>query len=119
MKITTSLEGQLWKLAVATLGSHALEQLVVERLKVCVKTRAVNMYGFLRLEWLGEEALKALRRGQRLAGAELEFSRDDPTKVAVLHCHSSYLLRGIVQALPLDALPVELLEWRMQLDLGM
>ncbi|MGY2337793.1 hypothetical protein ACW9HW_00890 [Pseudomonas sp. SDO5532_S415] len=119
MKITTSLEGQLWKRAVATLGSHALEQLVVERLKGYVKTRAVNMYGFLHLEWLGEEALKALRRGQRLAGAELEFSRDDPTKVAVLHCHSSNLLRGIVQALPLDALPLELLEWRMQLDLGM
>lgn len=118
MKITTSLEGQLWKLAVTTLGTLALEQLVVELLKGCVKTRAVNMYGFLRLEWLGEEALKALRRGQRLAGVESEFSREDPTKVAVLHYHSSHLLRGIVQALPLDVLPVELLEWRMQLDLG-
>lgn len=76
------------------------------------------MYGFLRLEWLGQEALEALRRGQRLAGAELTFFGDDPNKVAVLLCHSSHLLRGIVQALPPEALPKDLLEWRMQLDMG-
>lgn len=52
MKITTAVEGQLWKLAVATLGTLALEQLVVELLKGCVKTRAVNMYGFYALNGL-------------------------------------------------------------------
>jgi len=119
MKITTPLEGQLWQLAVTTLGAQGLEQLVAELLKNHVRTRAVNMYGFLRLECLGQEALDALRKGQRRAGAELAFSGDDPSKVAILHCHSGHLLRGIVQALPPDVLPENLLEWRMQLDIGL
>lgn len=118
MKITAAHEGQLWKLAVATLGTQALEQLVAELLKGYVRTREVNMYGFLRLEWLGSEALAALRNGQRLAGAELAFCRNAPDEVAILHCHSTHLLRGIVQALPPEALPEGLLEWRTQLDLG-
>ena len=117
MRITTPLEGQLWRLAVATLGAERLEQLVAELLTGYVRTHKVNMYGFLRLEWLGHEALEALRRGQRLAGAELGFFGEDPTKVAILHCHSSHLLQAIVQALPPDVLPENLIEWRMQLDL--
>jgi hypothetical protein len=52
-----------------------------------------------------------LRRGQRQARAELCFFGEDPTKVTILHCHSSHLLRGIVQALPQDVLPEDLLEW--------
>jgi hypothetical protein len=119
MKITTPLEGQLWKLAVATLGAQALEQLVVELLKGHQRIHRVNMYGFLRLEWLGQDALETLRKGQRLAGAELAFFGDDPIKVAILHCHSGHLLRGIVQALPPEVLPEDVLEWRVQLDLGL
>ncbi|MDR8365033.1 hypothetical protein [Pseudomonas sp. JL3] len=119
MRITTPLEGQLWKLAVATLGAVRLEHLVAELLTGHEKTRAVNMFGFLRLEWLGLEALEALRNGLRLAGAELAHLRGDPTKVAILHCHSSHLLRGIAQALPPEVLPEELFEWRIQLDMGM
>ncbi|WP_260958475.1 hypothetical protein [Pseudomonas citri] len=119
MKITTPLEGQLWQLAVATLGAQGLEQLVAELLKSHVRARTVNMYGFLRLEWLGQEALEALRKGQRRAGAKLAFFEDDPSKVAILHCHSGHLLRGIVQTLPPEVLPEDLLEWRMQLDLGL
>ncbi|MBB2885043.1 MULTISPECIES: hypothetical protein [Pseudomonas] len=119
MKITPPLEGQLWQLAVATLGAQGLEQLVAELLKSHVRTRAVNVYGFLRLEWLDQEALEALRKGQRRAGAELAFSGDDPSKVAILHCHSGHLLRGIVQTLPPEVLPEDVLEWRMQLDIGL
>ena len=77
------------------------------------------MYGFLRLEWLGQEALEALRKGQRRAGAVLAFFGDDPSKVAILHGHSAHLLRGFVQTLPPEALPEDLLEWRMQLDIGL
>lgn len=119
MRITTPLEGQLWKLALATLGAERLEHLVAELLKGYVRTHKVNMYGFLRLEWLGREALDALRKGQRLAGAELAFFVEDPTKVAILHCHSGHLLRGIVQTLPPDVVPEAVLEWRIQLDLGL
>jgi len=50
MKITPLLEGQLWQLAVTTLGAQGVEQLVAELLKSHVKTRAVNMYGFLHIE---------------------------------------------------------------------
>ncbi|URM26331.1 hypothetical protein LLY42_20665 [Pseudomonas frederiksbergensis] len=92
---------------------------MAELLKNHVRTRAVNMYGFLRFEWLGQEASDALRKGQRRTGVELAFFGDDPSKVAILHCHSGHLLRGIVQALPPDVLPENLLEWRMQLDIGL
>lgn len=119
MKITPLLEGQLWQLAVATLGAQGLEQWVTELLKGHVKTRAVNIYGFLHVEWLGQAALEALRKGQRRAGAELAFLGEDPSRVAILHCHSSHLLRGIVQTLPPEVLPEDLIEWRMQLDLGL
>ena len=119
MKISPLLEGQLWQLAVTTLGAQGLEQFVTERIKSHVKTRAVNMYGFLHIEWLGQAALEALRKGQRRAGAELAFLGEDPSRVAILHCHSSHLLRGIVQTLPPELLPVNLIEWRMQLDLGL
>lgn len=118
MKITPPLEGQLWQLAVATLGAQGLEQLVAELLKSHVRARAVNMYGFLRLEWLGQEALEALSKGQRRSGTGLAFLGDAPSKVAILHCHTAHLLRGIVQSLPLELLE-DLLEWRMQLDIGL
>ena len=90
MKITTLLEGHLWKLAVGTLGAERLEQLVADLLRGYVKTHKFNMYGFLRLEWVGHEALEALRKGQRLAGAELAFYGVDPTNVAVLDCHCAH-----------------------------
>ncbi|MGE8067112.1 hypothetical protein [Pseudomonas sp. NPDC089569] len=118
MKITRPIEGQIWKLAVATLGSQGLEELVVDLLKSHVRKRAVNMYGFLHVEWLGAAALAALRNGQRRAGAELRFMEDDPRKVAILHCHCAYLLQGIVKALPVEALDDGLLVWRLQLDVG-
>jgi len=73
MTITSPHEGQLWQLAVNTLGSQDLEQLVAELLKSHVRTRSVNMYGFSSIEWLGQEALEALRRAQRRSGAELAF----------------------------------------------
>jgi hypothetical protein len=118
MKITTPQEGHLWKLALATLGAECLAQLVADLLGGYVKTRKVNMYRFLRLEWLGHEALEALRKGQRLAEAELGFFGEDPAKVAILNCHSGHLLRGIVQALPVEVLPADVIEWRLQLDMG-
>lgn len=118
MKITPPLEGQLWQLAMTTLGAQGLEQLVTELIKSHIKTRAVNMYGFLHVEWLGQAALEALRKGQRRAEAELAFLGEDPSRVAILNCHSGHLLRGIVQTLSPDLLPDRLLEWRLQLDLG-
>lgn len=119
MKITSPLEGQIWQLAVTALGKQGLEKFVADKLKNHVKTRAVNSYGFLRLEWLGHEALEALRTGQRRAGVDLSFLGNDTSKVAILHCHSSYLLRAIVQSLPISALPDNISEWRLQLDLGL
>lgn len=78
MKITPFLEGQLWQLAVTTLGAQGLEQLVAELLKSHVKARAVNMYGFLRVEWLGPAALEALRNGQLRAGGRTSVARERP-----------------------------------------
>jgi hypothetical protein len=118
MSINVPREGEIWKLAVATLGAHVLQDLVERLLKSYVKTRKVDNLGFLRLEWLGFEALEALRTGYRLAGTGPHIFGENPNFVALPNGHRSHLLRGLVLALPVDRLPVDLVEWRLQLDLG-
>lgn len=119
MVITVPKEGEIWKLALETLGAHALQELVEQLLKRYVNTRKVDNLVFLRLEWLGLEALEALRTGHRLAGTGPLIFGENPNFVALPNGRRSHLLRGIVQALPVDLLPVDLVEWRLQLDLGM
>lgn len=117
--MTVPEEGVIWKLAVETLGKEALQTLVAQLLQSHVSTRKVDNVGFLRLEWLGAEALEALREGQRITGKRSMMLEEDPTKVALPSRHRSHLLRGIIQAIPSQRLREDLLEWRLQLDLGM
>lgn len=94
MTITVPRDGEIWKLAVETLGP-------------------------LRREWLGPKALEALRAGQQLARKDPLIFEENLNSVALPSGHRSYLLlRGIVQAIPADRLPEDLREWRLQLDLG-
>ena len=117
--MTVPEEGKIWKLAAQTLGARALQVLVEQLLKSYKNTRNVDNLGFLRLEWVGAEALEALREGQRLAGKRPMMFEADPTTVALPNRHRSHLLRGIIQAIPAERLPEDLIEWRLQLDLAM
>lgn len=97
---------------------ESLAHLVAELLASYVKTRPVDILGYLRSEWLGAEALQALREGQRLAAMGPRLFEDNPDAVALPNGQRYHLLRGIVVALPPDTLTKDLLEWRLQLDLG-
>jgi len=119
MMITVPREGEIWKLAVEALGAQRLQEVVEELLKGYLSKRKVDNFGYLRCEWLGREALEALRAGQKLAGKEPRVFEENPNAVALPNGHRSHLLRGLVQALPVDRLPLDLVEWRLQLDLGM
>lgn len=52
MVINVPQEGKIWQLAAATLGVESLAHLVVELLASYVKTRPVDILGYLRSEWL-------------------------------------------------------------------
>lgn len=119
MAITVPQEGKIWQLAAATLGVESLAHQVAELLASYVKARPVDILGYLRSEWLGVEALQALREGQRLVAKRPRLFEDNPDAVALPNGQRYHLLRGIVAALPPDTLTEDLLEWRLQLDLGM
>lgn len=101
------------------LGAQRLQELVQELLKGYVNNRNVDILGYLRREWLGGEVLAALRAGQRLARGEPLIHQENLNTVAISNGHRAHLLRSVIQALPLDRLPENLLEWRLKLDLGM
>jgi hypothetical protein len=82
-----------------------------------VNHRKVDILGYLRCEWLGPEALAALREGLRLARREPLIYEDKLDSVALSNGHRAHLLRCIIQALPVDRLPEDLLEWRLKLDI--
>lgn len=100
MAITVPREGEIWKLAVETLGALQLQELVEELLKSYVNTRKVDNLGYLRREWLGPEAMAALCAGQRLARRGPLLFEENIKDVALPNGHRSHLLRGIVQTIP-------------------
>lgn len=99
-------------------GTQRLQVLIEDLLKSYVNTRKVDNLGYLRREWLGPEAMAALRAGQRLARRGPLLFEENLNAVALPNVHRSHLLRGIVQTIPADRSPGDLLEWRLQLDLG-
>ncbi|RZO10712.1 hypothetical protein EKG40_03870 [Pseudomonas moorei] len=119
MTITAPMEGELWKIAVSTMGTEPLQIWVAETLKEFVSTRAVSIFGKLHSQWVGTEALSAIRKGQELAGMTPWYFPEDPTIVHMLNGQRAFLLRRIVQALAPQVLPQELLEWRLQLDIAL
>ncbi|WP_210558298.1 MULTISPECIES: hypothetical protein [unclassified Pseudomonas] len=119
MTITAPKEGELWKIAVSTMGMEPLQLWVAQTLKEFVNTRAVSILGRLHSQWVGLEALSAIRKGQELAGMTPWYLPEDPTIVHILNAQRAFLLRRIVQALPPEVLPQEHLEWRLQLDIAL
>lgn len=116
MRITTPIEGQLYQLALAHLGAQNLVTVVSACLARPVKRRAVDTVGYLRVEWLGAEALAAVLEGQQRAGKQHWGSTHH--KVAVSLGDKSRLYQTLLQVIPIAALPAELIELRLALDIG-
>lgn len=117
MRITTPIEGRLYQLALAQLGCEGLACVVAACLARPVKRRAVDTVGYLRLEWLGAEALEAVREGQQRAAKSRWGSADD--KVSVGLGDKARLCNAVIQSLPITVLPHELVELRLALDLAL
>lgn len=116
MRITTPAEGQIYRLALAELGAEGLAQVVAECLSKPMQRRAVDTLGYLRLEWLGREALEAVREGQQRAAQSRWGSADD--KVSVSLGDKARLCNALLQSLPIAVLPAEFIELRLALDVG-
>lgn len=117
MRITTPVEGQIYQLALAELGSEGLASVVAACLVRPVTRRPVDTLGYLRREWLGQEALEAVREGQERAAKSRWGSADD--KVSLSLGDKARLCNAVIQALPIDSLPAELIELRLALDLAL
>ncbi|WP_223556881.1 hypothetical protein [Pseudomonas sp. BF-R-01] len=117
MRITTPVEGQIYRLALAELGAEGLASLVAECLARPVQRRAVDTLGYLRLEWLGAEALEAVREGQQRA-AKARWGSDQG-KVSIGLGDKARLCYALLQAVPIAALPVEFIELRLVLDVAL
>ncbi|WP_095124666.1 hypothetical protein [Pseudomonas sp. Irchel s3a12] len=116
MRITTPIEGQLYQLALAHLCAQNLVTVVSACLARPVKRRAVDTVGYLRVEWLGAEALAAVQEGYQRAGKRRWGSTRD--KVAVSLGEKSRLYQALLQAIPIEVLPAEFIELRLALDVS-
>lgn len=116
MRITTPAEGKIYQLALTELGSEGLASVVAECLSRPVQRRAVDTFGYLRVEWLGAEALAAVQEGQQRA-KKARWGCDGQ-KVSIGLGDKARLCHAVIQALPIAALPPELVELRLALDLA-
>ena len=117
MRITTPVEGQIYQLALAKLGAEGLTSVVVACLARPAPRRPVDTLGYLRFEWLGAGALAAVQEGQQRAKKARWGS--DEQKVSISLGDKARLCRALLQAIPIEALPVEFLELRLALDLAL
>lgn len=116
MRMTTPMEGKIYQIALAHLGAEGLACVVAECLARPVTRRAVDTVGYLRIEWLGAEALESVREGiQRAAKARWG---SDGQKVSLGLGDQSRLCKAVLQAVPVAVLPVEFIELRLALDLA-
>lgn len=116
MRITTPAEGQIYQLALAALGAEGLTEVVAACLMRPVTRRPVDTLGYLRVQWLGQEALEAVREGQQRA-AKARWGGDEQ-KVSISLGDKARLCNAVIQALPIAALPAEFIELRLALDIG-
>lgn len=116
MRITTPIEGQIYQIALAQLGAEGLACVVAECLARPVTRRPVDTLGYLRVQWLGQEALEAVREGQQRA-AKSRWGGDEH-KVSISLGDQSRLWRAVIQALPIESVPAEFIELRLALDIG-
>ncbi|MGE8189188.1 hypothetical protein [Pseudomonas sp. NPDC086278] len=117
MNITAAMETRLWRQAFQHLGSQGLSAFVNQCMREYVNTSSTNVVGLLRSEWVGVDVLNALSEGLRLAGIESPVAKK-ATSLSMLNRHRRYLNLSLIQALPPQVVPEELIEFRLHLDIG-
>ena len=118
-RLTVPNEGLVWQAAGEFFGCVRLEQLVIELLEKHGPKPSRSSLEYLRLQWVGADAIEALRAAQAVANVGWPAFDELPHKVAIWSCYRRYLADSLIQALPMKLIPAPVKRLRLELDLGM
>lgn len=117
-RMTMSQEALLWKTALGYLGSSDLYQEVVDLWRQA-KVPARLTVEYLTSEMVGEEVVAILRNARVQAEAVVYGREAEPGRIALYTSHAGELADGLLERLPVRALPRSLRGLRLEDDLGM
>jgi hypothetical protein len=117
-RLTVPSEGLIWHAACEFSGCVRLEQLIIELLEKYGPKPSRSSLEYLRLEWVGADAIEALRAAQAVANVGWPAFDELPHKVAIWSCSKRYLADSLIQALPVKVIPAPIKRLRLELDLG-
>lgn len=118
-RLTVPCEGLIWQAAYKFFGRVGLEQFLIELLQNHRTKPQLNSLEYLRLEWIGVDAIQALRAAQAAAKVGWPAFDELPYKVAIWSCYRRYLADSLLQALPVELIPAPVKGLRVELDLGL
>ncbi|MBM3107309.1 hypothetical protein HBO10_29275 [Pseudomonas sp. WS 5503] len=118
-RLTVPCEGLIWQAACNFFGRIGLEELITELLKKHGTKTHRSSLEYLRLEWIGVDAIEALRAAQEAAKVGWPAFDELPFKVAIWSCYRRYLADSLIQALPVELIPAPVKGLRLELDLGL
>lgn len=111
-------EGLVWQASCNFYGRVRLEDIITELLKQYGPKPSRSSLEYLRLEWVGADALEALCAAQATAKVGWPAFDELPQKVAIWSCYRRYLADSLIQALPVRLIPAAVKGLRVELDLG-
>lgn len=118
-RLTVPNEGLIWQAACELFGNVGLEQIVAELLEKHGPKPSRCSLEYLRLEWVGADAIEALRAAQAAANAGWPAFDELPHKIAIWSCYRRYLAHCLIQALSVKLIPAPVKGLRLELDLGL
>lgn len=86
-RLTVPNEGLIWQTACEFFGRVKLEGLITELLEKHGRKPSRNSLEYLRLEWVGADAIDALRAAQAAANVGWPAFDERPQKVAIWSCY--------------------------------
>lgn len=118
-RLTVPSEGLIWQAASELFGNAGLEQLLIELLKKHGPRPSRCSLEYLRLEWIGADAIGALHAAQTAVNVGWSSFDELPHKVAIWSCYRRYLAHCLIQTLPVTLIPASVKGLRLELDLGL
>ena len=118
-RLTVPNEGLIWQAACEFFGRGGLEQLVTELLGKQGPKPSRSSLEYLRLEWVGADAIEVLRAAQTVSNVGWPAFDELPHKIAIWSCYRRYLSHCLIQALPMKLIPAPVKGLRLELDLGL
>ncbi|OPK07401.1 hypothetical protein [Pseudomonas sp. VI4.1] len=118
-RLTVPDEGLVWQAACRFFGRSGLENLITELLEKHGPKPRLSSLEYLRLEWVGADAIEALSAAQAFAKVGWPAFDELPYKVAIWSCYRRYLADSLIQALPVELIPAPVKGLRLELDLGL